>query len=114
MRRMGWGSPALPLLGWPRMKSQRRSQCVWRLRTPFVISLVLGFSLCAALAQDKPAAAEFTYFSCSGTVRIVHLGIFSPEQPSTFSLSVDLERKTIVVDDYEPMPLVGDPSTSPL
>jgi hypothetical protein len=66
------------------------------------------------IAPCLEAGAEVTYLSCSGTVRMINLGIFSSEQPSAFSLSVDLERKTIVVDGYEPVPLVGDPSTSPL
>jgi len=57
------------------------------------------------------ARAEATYLSCSGTVRMIRDGIFAPEEPWIFSLSVDLERKTIIVDDYEPVPLVvGDPS----
>jgi hypothetical protein len=60
------------------------------------------------------ARAEVTDLSCSGTVRMIRVGISSTEQPSTFSLSLDLERKTIIVDDYEPVPLVGDPSTSPI
>jgi hypothetical protein len=60
------------------------------------------------------ARAEVFYLPCSGTVRMIRAGISSPEQSSTFSLSVDLERKTIIVDDHEPVPLVGDPSTSPL
>src|SRR5215831_6471314 len=48
------------------------------------------------------ARAEATYLSCSGTVRMIRAGILSPEEPWIFSLSVDLERKTIIVDDYEP------------
>ena len=56
------------------------------------------------------ARAEATYLSCSGTVRMIRDGIFAPEEPWIFSLSVDLERKTIIVDDYERVPLVGDPS----
>ena len=56
------------------------------------------------------ARAEATYLSCSGTVRMIRDGIFAPEEPWIFSLSVDLERKTIIVDDYEPVPLVSDPS----
>ena len=60
------------------------------------------------------ARAEVISLPCSGTVRMIRAGISSPEQSSTFSLSVDLERKTIIVDDHEPVPLVGDPSTSPL
>jgi hypothetical protein len=56
------------------------------------------------------ARAEATYLSCSGTVRMIRDDIFSPEEPWIFSLSLDLERKTIIVDDYEPVPLVGDPS----
>ena len=27
---------------------------------------------------------------------------------------LDLERKTIIVDDHEPVPLVGDPSINPI
>ena len=60
------------------------------------------------------ARAEATYLSCSGTVRMIRAGILSPEEPWIFSLSVDLERKTIIVDDYEPVPLVGDPSINPI
>ncbi len=60
------------------------------------------------------ARAEATYLSCSGKVRMIRVGILSPEQPSTFSLSVDLERKTIIVDDHEPVPLVGNPSINPI
>jgi hypothetical protein len=60
------------------------------------------------------ARADVTYHSCSGTVRMISVGILSPEQPSTFSLSLDLERKTIIVDDYEPVPLVSNPSTNPI
>src|SRR4029450_1429091 len=37
--------------------------------------------------------AEAPYLSCSGTVRMIRVGILSSEQPSTFFLSVDLERK---------------------
>ena len=60
------------------------------------------------------ARAEATYLSCSGTVRMIRAGILSPEEPWIFSLSVDLERKTIIVDDYEPVPLVGDSSINPI
>ena len=60
------------------------------------------------------ARAEVTYHSCSGTVRMIRVGILSPEQASTFSVSVDMARKTIIVDDYEPVPLVGNPSINPI
>src|SRR5262245_18901824 len=60
------------------------------------------------------ARAEATYLSCSGTVRMIRDDIFSPEEPWIFSLSLDLERKTIIVDDYETVSLVGDPSRTGL
>jgi hypothetical protein len=66
------------------------------------------------IAPCLEARAEATYLSCSGTVRMIRVGILSPEQPSTFFLSVDLERKTIIVDDHEPVPLVGNPSINPI
>src|SRR5262245_13358402 len=76
-----------------------------------VLSWVVALSIITPCLE---ARAEVTYLSCSGTVRMISVGISSTEQPSTFSLSLDLEGKTIIVDDYEPVPLVGDPSTSPI
>src|SRR5262249_34123015 len=77
--------------------------------------LVLRWVIALAfITSCLEARAEATYLSCSGTVRMIRVGILSPEQPSTFFLSVDLERKTIIVDDHEPVPLVGDPSINPI
>jgi hypothetical protein len=56
------------------------------------------------------AKAEVTYLSCSGTMRTIRAGVSSPEEPWTFSLTVDTERKTIMVDDYEPMPFYENAS----
>jgi len=50
------------------------------------------------------ARAEVTYLSCSGTLRMIRAGVSSLVEPWTFSLTVDMERKTIAVDDYEPVP----------
>ena len=77
--------------------------------------LVLRWIIALAFITPCPEArAEATYLSCSGTVRMVRVGILSPEQPSTFFISVDLERKTIIVDDHEPVPLAGNPSIDPI
>lgn len=61
--------------------------------------------ICAACLE---ARAEATYLSCSGTLRMIHAGIASPEEPWTFAVTVDPEGKTITVDDYEPVPFSGD------
>ena len=42
------------MLGWPRMRSHRRSRSTRRLRAPLVMYLGLAVSLSAALAQDEP------------------------------------------------------------
>jgi hypothetical protein len=81
------------------------------MRFVLVLSWVVALNFVTPCLE---ARAEATYFSCSGTVRMIRAGIFSPEKPWTFSLSLDLERKTIIVDDYEPVPLVGTPSINPI
>src|SRR5262249_54993372 len=43
----------LPLLGWPRMRLQRKSRSARRLRTSLLMCLGLAVSLSTALAQDK-------------------------------------------------------------
>jgi hypothetical protein len=42
------------MLGWPTMRSYRRSRCACRLRTPLAVCLGLAVSLSAALAHDEP------------------------------------------------------------
>jgi hypothetical protein len=81
------------------------------MRFDLVLRWVIAF---AFITPCLEARAEATYLSCSGTVRMIRVGILSPEQPSTFFISVDLERKTIIVDDHEPVPLVGNPSIDPI
>jgi hypothetical protein len=80
-------------------------------RFGLVLRWVLALSFITPCLE---ARAEVTYLSCSGTVRMIRVGILSPEQPSTFSISVDVAQKTIIVDDYEPVPLVGNPSINPI
>src|SRR6516165_1238260 len=50
------------------------------------------------------ARAEVTYLSCSGTLRMIRAGVSSLVDPWTFALTIDMERKTIAVDDYEAVP----------
>ena len=52
--------------------------------------------------------AEVTYLSCSGTL----LTTTTPEEPWNFSITVDTKRKTIMVDDYEPVPFDENPQSN--
>jgi hypothetical protein len=52
--------------------------------------------------------SKVTYLSCSGSSRTV--GASSPEEPWAFSLTVDMERRTVTVSDYAPVPIFGDDS----
>ena len=65
-----------------------------------VIATVLALGACTK--------AEVTYLSCSGTL----LTTTTPEEPWNFSITVDTKRKTIMVDDYEPVPFDENPQSN--
>jgi hypothetical protein len=48
-----------------------------------------------------------TPLSCAGTLRIPHK---DAEEPWTFSLIIDTDKKTVTLDDYAPVELLGDTS----
>lgn len=66
-------------------------------------------ALILVLTLSAEGRAEATYLSCSGTLRLVHAGI-SSEQPFTFSLTINADKKTVMVDDYEPVQWLEDRS----
>jgi hypothetical protein len=84
------------------MKMTRKSQT--RCSVPFTVS---GIALIGALTLTPEAKAQVTTLSCEGTVRIPHR---DAEEPWTFSLIIDTDKKTITVDDYAPVELLGDTS----
>jgi hypothetical protein len=70
---------------------------------PLIRTLPLVFLqlLCAEATR-----AEVVSLSCSGTSRVTA----KPEQPWTFALIVDTDRKTVTVDDWPSVPFLEDPS----
>jgi hypothetical protein len=71
------------------------------------LALILGFHLAEA------RAAEAVYLACSGTLTI-SLKSQSPdlparEEPWTFSLAVDADKKAVTIDDTS-MPIMSDAS----
>jgi hypothetical protein len=70
----------------------------------FAASVIVAAVLLLDYVTAAEAKAEITYLSCTGTLRTIRAGVSSPEEPWSFSLIVDTERKTIRVGDYEPLP----------
>jgi hypothetical protein len=68
--------------------------------------VLLAFSLTMPWCLE--ARAEVTYLSCSGTMRVIRAGMSSPDEPWTFAITVDTDRKIIMVDDYDPVPFTGE------
>jgi hypothetical protein len=62
------------------------------------------------LTLPPEVKAQVTQLACSGTLRVIRAGISSPEEPWTFALIIDIDKKTVTVDDYEPVQLFGDSS----
>jgi hypothetical protein len=58
------------------------------------------------------ASAEPVTLACSGTLRALRGGVSSPEEPWTFALAVDTDKKIVTVGNYEPVPIAGDASKS--
>jgi hypothetical protein len=58
----------------------------------------------------REARAQVTELACSGTLRVIRGGVSTPEEPWTFSLIIDMDKKTAKVGDYEPVELFGDSS----
>lgn len=56
------------------------------------------------------AYAEPVTLACSGTLRALRGGVSSPEEPWTFALIVDTDKKIVTVQDYEPVTIAGDAS----
>src|SRR5262249_10162628 len=63
-----------------------------------------------ALSLPPDATAQVTNLSCIGTLRVVREGASLPEEPWTFSLVMDTDKKTVTLDDYEPVSLLEDTS----
>jgi hypothetical protein len=55
-------------------------------------------------------SVEVASLSCSGTVRAIRAGMSMPKKPWTFSLIIDIDKKTATVNDLPPVPIIGDTS----
>jgi hypothetical protein len=75
--------------------------------SPVAWSLALSLT-CMSCFEAR--AENNTYLACAGAVHVVRAGVWSTEEPWTFSLTVDAEKKTITVDDYDPVPFSGEAS----
>ena len=64
-----------------------------------------ALALVFVLSLNQIAKAELTYLSCTG---MAHTGASSPDEPWSLSLIIDTARKTVTVDDYDPVQLLGD------
>jgi hypothetical protein len=71
---------------------------------PFTVA---GIALISALTLTPEAKAQVTTLSCAGTLRIPHK---DAEEPWTFLLTIDMDKKTVTLDNYTPVELVGDNS----
>ena len=79
----------------------RKSQT--RCSFPFTVA---GIALIGALTLTPEAKAQVTQLACSGTVRVVAAGgVSSPEEPWSFSVIIDMDKKSVTVDEYEPVEL---------
>jgi hypothetical protein len=76
---------------------------------PFTVA---GIALIGALTLTPEAKAQVTQLACSGTIRVVAGGISSPEEPWSFSVIIDMDKKSVTVNDYEPVELLGGPSAN--
>ena len=85
----------------------RKSQT--RFSFPFTVA---GIALIGALTLTPEAKAQVTQLACSGTIRVVAGGISSPEEPWSFSVIIDMDKKSVTVNDYEPVELLGGPSAN--
>jgi hypothetical protein len=68
---------------------------------------VAEIALIGVLTLTPEANAQVTPLSCAGTLRIPHK---DAEEPWTFSLIIDTDKKTVTLDDYAPVELLGDTS----
>jgi hypothetical protein len=80
----------------------RKSQT--RCSLPFTVA---GIGLIGALTLTLGADAQVTTLSCAGTLRIPHR---DAEEPWTFSLTIDMDKKTVTLDNCAPVELLGDTS----
>ena len=62
------------------------------------------------LAACAEASAEVTSLSCSGASRTIQSGVPTRKERWTFSLIVDVHKKTVTVNDLPPVPIMGDTS----
>jgi hypothetical protein len=69
-----------------------------------ILPLIFLLVLCAEVS------AEVASLSCSGTVRAIRAGMSMPKKPWTFSLIIDIDKKTATVNDLPPVPIMGDTS----
>jgi hypothetical protein len=67
-----------------------------------MLPLIFLLAICAE------AKAELASLSCSGTFRAIRAGVSTPEEPWTFSLIVDVDKKTVTVNDLPSVPILGD------
>jgi hypothetical protein len=82
------------------MTRKSRTRCSF----PFTVA---GIALIGALTLTPEAKAQVTQLACSGTLRIPHK---DAEEPWTFSLIIDSDKKTVTLDDYAPVELLEDTS----
>jgi hypothetical protein len=72
------------------------------------LALTLGFALCG-----EARTAEAVYLACSGTLTISlksqSQDLPAREEPWTFSLAVDADKKAVTIDDTS-MPIMSDAS----
>jgi hypothetical protein len=80
----------------------RKSQT--RCSFPFTVA---GIALIGVLTLTPEANAQVTTLSCAGTLRTPHK---DAEEPWTFSLTFDMDKKTVTLDNYAPVELLGDTS----
>jgi hypothetical protein len=71
-------------------------------------SAAAGIALIFILTLPPEAKAQVTQLACSGTLRVISAGVSSPEEPWTFSIIIDTDKKTVTVDDYNPVRLLED------
>jgi len=65
-------------------------------------------ALIFVLSLPPEATAQVTNLSCIGTLRVIRQGVSLPEEPWTFSVIMDTDKKTVTLEDYEPVPLFED------
>jgi hypothetical protein len=71
-------------------------------------SAAAGIALIFILTLPPEAKAQVTQLACSGTLRVISAGVSSPEEPWTFSITIDTDKKTVTVDDYNPVRMLED------